>query len=1015
MRHTFRAVNLFAAVIVAGAGAALAANTASFYAIDTTTRGHWHDGTGSNRVYGRDGYWLITTSGGPWKSLPAYATVVDPLPTPTQTYAGGDKAEDARYLLKPGSSTHEDGIWYTDNAGRTFTGEVTIAVGKTCLFSIYAWDWDGNNHGLKFEILDGDSGATNDTQTVSDYGAGKYFVWAITGHVKVRIIGVASRPFVSGMFFDPLPPPVITSTPATNVLNSSACLNASLTSTGGAPTYVWAYWDTTDRTTNKTWANTNYFDMQPVTGLTYQATGLSPNTTYWFTYYASNANGEAWAQPSRSFKTQGAAPGADNGGGAVVLGPFAARLKGTLTAGGSAAGSFIWGPVSGNLTNTMAFVTCAEGLVFTTNVTGLARNSTYYYSAFVSNGYGTAQAPETNFTTTDYLLIDASTNLVPSQSALYSNESVVVRDPGVVLTLLPNTNYGTLQTYFFGNLTVSNGAAVQCLGQTNGPIYDASGKGVAVAASASVTVAAGSSINADGQGFAASKGPGKGIGAPMGYDAAGASHGGVGGGNGFWDPGANGCLYPAPRAATYGVLTAPTALGSGGLDSGGKNNRGGGAVKISAPVVTAIGMISANAPDNTFDNFCSPGAGGSVWIVADTFLGNGLVAANGGSQATTHYRTGGGGGGRIAVVVSTNLFTGAIRAYGGAPAFNYQTDERGGAGTIFVKLPSQPNGELVIENTNATPCAVTHLAGTNDTATYAFDRLTIRTNAALEVIPGQTLDMSDASRPISSDGTAVLINNGTCSLPTTFAVTNFALANHNGASLGNLSSLTIGPPSGTLTHLRNLTADVYRLELTVNTLTIQSGGKVTADACGYGARMGPGAPLPADGTYRGAGHAGRGESSTNYLVYGNAFTPTNSGSGGMYWYDRHDGGGIIKIKVKGILTVNGTVSAKGYSPPYGGAGAGGSVWLDAGRLAGTGTINADGGVRSTASGGGGRVSITYRTSSFTGIPLPGLYTNQETMSATVSAKGGYNTGANGVEDGSVYIEKVPTGSLFMLQ
>ncbi len=88
----------------------------------------------------------------------------------------------------------------------------------------------------------------------------------------------------------------------------------------------------------------------------------------------------------------------------------------------------------------------------------------------------------------DQILIDASTNLVDSQSGLYTNDSVVVDGSNTVLTLFPHSTYGTLVEYFFANLALTNGARVLCKGQNVAP-RDADAKGVAIAAAGDVTVA----------------------------------------------------------------------------------------------------------------------------------------------------------------------------------------------------------------------------------------------------------------------------------------------------------------------------------------------------------------------------------------------------------------------------------------------------------------------------------------------------------------------------------------------
>ena len=207
------------------------------------------------------------------------------------------------------------------------------------------------------------------------------------------------------MSFQPYPPlpPVITNdvSGATNMAATSAWLNGDLLSTGGVPTYVWVSWDTVDRTTNKIWAGSYDFGGgAPSTGyLTYQATNLTQNTWYWYTYYASNVSADVWAQPSTRFKTLGA-PGVNNANSATNLKYTAAVLNGTLTNGGSANISIYWWAAASSVTNVLTFpVPVFEG-VFSTNLTGLSPATTYYYQCFASNVYGWAWADAaTNFTT----------------------------------------------------------------------------------------------------------------------------------------------------------------------------------------------------------------------------------------------------------------------------------------------------------------------------------------------------------------------------------------------------------------------------------------------------------------------------------------------------------------------------------------------------------------------------------------------------------------------------------------
>jgi hypothetical protein len=186
----------------------------------------------------------------------------------------------------------------------------------------------------------------------------------------------------------------------TNVTDTTADLIGNLASTGTSATTVWAFWDTSDRTTNKTWAHSTNYPASSLGVMTNSISGLTPNQTNYFTYYATNADGEAWASPSLSFKTWGG-PSVDDGGGATNVGYTIATLRGRLLDGSGAYASVLWGTNVASLTSTSAPVWVTEG-PFSFAVTGLVDNTTYYYHAFVSNAYGTAAASNLSFTTPLY-------------------------------------------------------------------------------------------------------------------------------------------------------------------------------------------------------------------------------------------------------------------------------------------------------------------------------------------------------------------------------------------------------------------------------------------------------------------------------------------------------------------------------------------------------------------------------------------------------------------------------------
>jgi parallel beta-helix repeat protein len=163
-----------------------------------------------------------------------------------------------------------------------------------------------------------------------------------------------------------------------------------------------------------------------------------------------------------------------------------------------------------------------------------------------------------------------------------------------------------------------------------------------------ITIASGAKISADGEGFPHDAGPGKGPNA-----------GDCSGGGGYGGRGGNG--RDSAGGPTYGTMYEPTALGSGG--GGGASGRGAGAIKLNVTnTLTLNGTISANGTQG-LGNYAG-GSGGSIWLICDTFAGQGSITANGGKGANTTY-PGGGGGGRIHTSRTTWAYTGTLGVSGG--------------------------------------------------------------------------------------------------------------------------------------------------------------------------------------------------------------------------------------------------------------------------------------------------------------------------------------------------------------
>ena len=101
---------------------------------------------------------------------------------------------------------------------------------------------------------------------------------------------------------------IVANLPASPVLATSATLNGQIVSPGVSAPVVTIYYGATDGHTNAAaWAH-NVSIGQTNGNFSTPVAGLTTNTTYYFTAFASNNAGATWAQPSASFTTLASSP-----------------------------------------------------------------------------------------------------------------------------------------------------------------------------------------------------------------------------------------------------------------------------------------------------------------------------------------------------------------------------------------------------------------------------------------------------------------------------------------------------------------------------------------------------------------------------------------------------------------------------------------------------------------------------------------------------------------------------------
>ncbi|MDD5643966.1 MAG: Ig-like domain-containing protein [bacterium] len=581
-------------------------------------------------------------------------------------------------------------------------------------------------------------------------------------------------------------------------------------------------------------------------------------------------------------------------------------------------------------------------------------------SQLIVTGSATVTSSLNGQASSDYTLADGS--IMVTESITYP----------VVPNILTLSNFNLKQKcdLTLSTLNLTNGSTYSFIGDT-GSSY---GTGQTINAD-NITIDAGCSIHADRLGFP----PGQGPSARNNTREYGTAHGGYGGYS---------YNYSSWNQNTYGSLAEPTALGTGGSSyyGTGYTNEGGGAIKFNvAGTLTVNGYISACAGNVTSQQDVSGGAGGSIWIITDTLAGSGTIRANGGYGG---YYSGSGSGGRVAVYYTTDSFSGDITAYGGKNSSVYSATYTGGAGTIYKKQAAQSNFDLIIDNNNyyETPTPLE--------ADYIIDNLAVRNLAYLystgSLTIEETLNDQSGSDYTLTDGTIKILK----ALTFPSGIEDLTLDNFNidqrslftlpgDLNLANASNIYFYPDSGfgaTLTLGGNLnietSSNMYfygKTDVTDGLGGTINAGNVTVDTTsriyvGYNYGF-PGSQGPGKGQgYRGGGssHGGWGGEGYNRttlpgkIYYGSLAEPMSLGSGSGYSSAAY-GGGAIKIAAEGTVEIDGYINATGrgnYGSDYPGA-SGGSIYIDADTLAGSGYLEADGGAGGQYAGGagGGRISI----------------------------------------------------------
>ena len=173
----------------------LYANPTAF-TTDTTTQGSW------NGAYGGDGYWIANGS----TYAPSYAAINV---SGASAYTWAPQTSDPRALQNGVNATTRLASAYTSNnfdINLYFTDNLPHRV------SLYLVDYDTNSRLETITIRDANSGATLDSETISNFHNGVYATWNLQGAVTIHVQSAGGgNAVVSAIFFGP--PGVLTTPP----------------------------------------------------------------------------------------------------------------------------------------------------------------------------------------------------------------------------------------------------------------------------------------------------------------------------------------------------------------------------------------------------------------------------------------------------------------------------------------------------------------------------------------------------------------------------------------------------------------------------------------------------------------------------------------------------------------------------------------------------------------------------------------------------------------------------------
>jgi hypothetical protein len=273
--------------------------------------------------------------------------------------------------------------------------------------------------------------------------------------------------------------PVVTTGDATSITATSAILNGNVSSAGlGIVSQKGIVWAKTNKPTTS--SNLGNLTVGAGTGsIAVGPTGLTPGATYYARAYATNANGTAYGNEI-TFVTSITAP-------TITTVAISSKTSSSATSGGTSiydggsavtAKGIVWGTSSLPTIALTTKTTDGSGsTAFTSQLTQLNANATYYVRAYVTTSFGTEYGNQISFTTlanqpslTTSPVFEITDNSAVSGGNITSDGNGSITAKGVVWSTSPTPTI-TLTTKSSNGCCVIGGYSSNILSLLPGTTY----------------------------------------------------------------------------------------------------------------------------------------------------------------------------------------------------------------------------------------------------------------------------------------------------------------------------------------------------------------------------------------------------------------------------------------------------------------------------------------------------------------------------------------------------------------